>query len=280
MPVESAAMAPPPPLARPPFAPRFPARSLRRGRFRRPFRPAIWALALCALTAAPACSPTDAGAPAAGSAGERPAGQPRLLGDGVEIAAVVSRAAFEREILGFGMPGYHLVVWDEGKAADAALFQVRASDRAVLDALEALGAEPGDALGMDTWEERGDAGSAAPDRVIAGPPVEILVRVPGRDRPLRLEEILEDPGGRGFEMRFGGHRENIPHWHSGCVACLYSCPGSKVGNAAYTVRDYERGTTRFRVKNGVLPPDGTEVTLILRMSPESSAARAEPEGPT
>lgn len=66
-------------------------------------------------------------------------------------------------------------------------------------------------------------------------------------------------------MRFGGHWANLPEWHSGCVVCLYSCPGSKVGNATYTVRDWVEGTTRFQVRRGVLPPDGTPVTIVLRL---------------
>lgn len=206
-----------------------------------------------------ACGGAGAGP---GDAAEEEAPRLRVTGDAVEIPAVVTTGSFERRLL--GMPGYHLIVHDDGKAAGAALFKTPVSDVEVLEALEALGAEPGDVLGMDTWEERHDRDSAAPDAVIEGPPVEILVRVPGREQPLELADFLDDPGGRGFEMRFGGHRANISAWHSGCVACLYSCPGSKVGNATYTVRDYVDEATRFRVKPGVLPPDGTEVTIVLR----------------
>lgn len=67
-------------------------------------------------------------------------------------------------------------------------------------------------------------------------------------------------------MRFGGNRRNIPEWESGCIVCLYSCPGSKVGNARYTVRDYEDGVTRFRVRAGALPRDDTRVGVILRLA--------------
>jgi hypothetical protein len=184
----------------------------------------------------------------------------------VEFPATVSRKAFERELLGMGMPGYHLIVWKAGKAAPAALFRAEVTDLQVLDALESLGTRPGNALGMATWDDRKDPASKAPDQVIAGPPVEILVKVPGRPEPLTLGEILEDPGGRGFDMRFGGHRANIPKWESGCVVCLYSCPGSKVGNARYTVRDWEKGTTHFRVKpNAPLPEDGERVTIVFRL---------------
>jgi hypothetical protein len=194
-----------------------------------------------------------------------PPGPIRVSGRDIEFPAVVTRGSFERELLGLGMPGYHLIVWKDGGAAMASLFRAEVTDTAVLDALERLGAKPGNALGMATWEDRKDPKSKAPDKVIQGPPVEILVRVPGRAAPLTLAQILEDPGGRGFDMRFGGHRANIPRWKSGCVVCLYSCPGSKIGNARYTVRDYVEGTTRFRVKEGVLPEDGTRVGIVLRL---------------
>jgi hypothetical protein len=198
--------------------------------------------------------------------GAAPLGPLRAGAREVEFPATVSRRAFERELLGMGMPGYHLIVWKDGGAAMAALFRAEVTDVQVLDALERLGARPGDALGMATWDERKNPSSKAPDKVIEGPPVEILVRVPGRAAPLTLPEILEDPGGRGFDMRFGGHRANIPKWKSGCVVCLYSCPGSKVGNARYTVRDWVKETTRFRVrKDAPLPADGGRVSVIFRL---------------
>jgi hypothetical protein len=198
------------------------------------------------------------------SRAEERTGGIRVADHEIEFPAVVTAGAFARQL--FGMPGYHLIVWKDGRAASAALFRAEVSDTEVLDALERLGAKPGNALGMATWEERNDPESRAPDAIIAGPPVEILIEVPGRRAPLTLADILEDPGGRGFDMRFGGHRANIPKWKSGCVVCLFSCPGSKVGNARYTVRDYVKGTTRFRVRPGVLPADGTRVEVVLRPS--------------
>jgi hypothetical protein len=223
-------------------------------------RPRSWARCGAVLLAASLCGATcGSGGPSASAKVER------VGSDAVAFRARVSTGSFERRLL--GMPGYHLVVWSHGGAAPASLFEAAVSDVAVLDALEALGARPGNGLPMASWERRDDARDPAPDRVIAGPPVEMTVRVPGRASPLTLEQLLVDPGGRGFAMRLGGHRANIPHWHSGCIVCLYSCPGSKVGNARYTVRDYVRGTTRFAVREGVLPDDGTEVTITLRLLP-------------
>jgi hypothetical protein len=190
----------------------------------------------------------------------------------IEFTARVAAGSFNRRFL---MPGYHAIVWRDGSAAHAALFRAEVTDIQVLDALEALGGKPGDALGMATWEERKDPRSAAPDQVIAGPPVEVFVRMPGRlpgkPRLVPLGDLLEDrgrgPGRGGLDLRLGGHRANIPQWHSGCIVCLYSCPGSKIGNARYTVRDYTKDETRFRARTELLPPDGTRVGIVMRLSP-------------
>jgi hypothetical protein len=187
----------------------------------------------------------------------------RVTQGAIEVPALVHQTGFQQ---GSKMPGYHFLTWEGGRAADEALFLTKATDLQVLEALESLGAVPGNALGTDSWDERRNDSSPAPDKIIEGPTVEVLVRVPGKSAPLTLDEVLVDPGGKGFDMRFGGHRANIPKWKSGCVVCLYSCPGSKVGNASYTVRDFVQGTTRFRVRPGALPEDGTEVTVIFRLS--------------
>ncbi|HEY8022719.1 MAG TPA: YdjY domain-containing protein [Thermoanaerobaculia bacterium] len=197
----------------------------------------------------------------------QPPGQvTRLSPTEIEFTATVTAASFDRR---FPMPGYHAVVWRGGGAAHAALFRADVTDVQVLDALEALGAKPGDALGMATWDERKDAASKAPDQVIAGPPVEVLVRLPGRPRPVPLADLLEDRGAlngaASLELRLGGHRANIPRWHSGCIVCLYSCPGSKLGNTRYTVRDYLKDETRFRARTDLLPPDGTKVGIVVRL---------------
>jgi len=118
---------------------------------------------------------------------------------------------------------------------------------------------------MEAWEERKNPKDRAPDTVIAGPDVEVLLGLPSRTDLIPLASALEDPAGRGLQMRFGGNAANIPKWKSGCIVCLYSCPGSKVGNAKYTVRDYEKGTTHFRSRPIVLPRDGTRVRVVLRL---------------
>jgi hypothetical protein len=180
----------------------------------------------------------------------------------VEFTATVNAKAFDS---GWMMPGYHALVWKGGRMAHAALLQADVTDRQIIEALEGLGAKPGNNLPMEAWEERKNPKDPAPDTVIAGSEVEVLLGLPSRTDLIPLASALEDPAGRGLQMRFGGNAANIPKWKSGCIVCLYSCPGSKVGNARYTVRDYEKGTTHFRSRPIVLPPDGTRVRVVLRL---------------
>ncbi|MGH7451194.1 MAG: YdjY domain-containing protein, partial [bacterium] len=132
-------------------------------------------------------------------------------------------------------------------------------------ALESAGAVAGNNLTMDAWDKRKDPKHPAPQTRIAGTPVEILVWWKELSEPKPLAELLDDPGGRDLDFRFGGNRDLIHHWHSGCLVCLYSCPGSKVGNAAYTVRDYATGATKFSPRKERLPKSGSVVAIIFRV---------------
>lgn len=163
------------------------------------------------------------------------------------------------------VPNYHLLVWDDGSAARESLFSTPVPDTTLIAALESVGAVAGNNLTMDAWDKRKDPKHPAPQTRIAGTPVEILVWWKGLSEPKPLAELLDDPGGRGLDFRFGGNRDLIHHWHSGCLVCLYSCPGSKVGNAAYTVRDYATGTTKFLPRKERLPKSDSAVVLILRL---------------
>jgi hypothetical protein len=163
------------------------------------------------------------------------------------------------------VPNYHLLVWDDGRAAGEALFSTPVADTILIAALEKLGAVAGNNLTMAAWDKRKEATHPAPQTRIAGTPVEIFLWWKGLQQSRALAELLDDPGGRGLDFRFGGNRDLIHHWHSGCLVCLYSCPGSKVGNAAYTVRDYATEVTKFSPQHERLPKSGSDVVLVLRV---------------
>ena len=166
---------------------------------------------------------------------------------------------------------YHLLVWDRGRAASSALFTTAVSDGALHDALLQLGASPGNALNIETWDQRHNPNHSAPDQHVTGTPIDIDILWPDGVSAQPISELLTDPGGRGFDFRFGGHLANQAAWHSGCGVCLYSCPGGKISNAAYTVRDFVEKDTHFRLRPDVPLKDNTRVTLIFRIKKTGSA---------
>jgi len=180
----------------------------------------------------------------------------------IEFPATVHARSFDG---GWMMPGYHAVVSRNGRMAHAALLVADVTDVEILNALETLGAASGGNLPMDAWERRKDPRNPAPDRTVGGAPLQVLLRLPGNSEPVPLAAVLEDPGGRGLDLRLAGNRANIPRWKSGCVVCLYSCPGGKIGNTRYTVRDWSRKVTRFHTRRATLPPDGTRIGVVIRL---------------
>ena len=92
----------------------------------------------------------------------------------------------------------------------------------------------------------------------------IRVEWDGWDAPRELGDLLRDPGGEGVAFRFGGNEEHDDAWESGCIACLYSCPGGVISNERYTIRDKVRGATDFTPLEE-LPPDETEVSVVLEL---------------
>jgi hypothetical protein len=162
-------------------------------------------------------------------------------------------------------PHYHAVVWKGGGAAREALLTTSVDDATLYDALVAIGAVPGNNLTMSAWNDRRDPRATAPQARVKGTPVDLLVQWEGISRPLPLKDLLIDRGGRGIDMRFGGNRALIPEWRSGCIACLYSCPGGKVSNHAYTIRDYLDGRTSFSVNYSVVPKGKRPALVIFRL---------------
>ena len=185
----------------------------------------------------------------------------------VRVLAELQPAAFSGGFIKW-TPNYHAVVWKEGKASGEALLSAYADDASVYDALVAIGGEPGNNLTMAAWNDRKDPKSTAPDERVEGSPVDIFVWWPKLSRPLPLKDLLMDPAGRGIDMRFGGNKALIPEWRSGCIACLYSCPGGKVSNHAYTIRDYMKGTTRFSVNFSRVPRGKTRAVVLFRLRGE------------
>ncbi len=84
--------------------------------------------------------------------------------------------------------------------------------------------------------------------------------------------MLVDSAGLGLDMRFGGNKALIAEWQSGCIICLYSCPGGKISNRAYTIRDYVKSPQNFSVDFSRVPKGNHKALVIVRLKDNASAA--------
>lgn len=163
------------------------------------------------------------------------------------------------------MSGYHLIVWKKGKAAAASLFQAEVSDRKLLRRLTVMGAKPSNNLKLECWSCRQDRGHPAPDLKAEGPVISVEYRLPNEKKWTPVYKLFVGIDLADVDFRFTGNEKFIDVWKSGCISCLYSCPGGKISNAAYTIRDYTKSNTRFRLVETGLPRQGSRVMLKMTL---------------
>ncbi len=160
--------------------------------------------------------------------------------------------------------GYHALVYEGGAAAAKALLTTPVSDLEVAEKLRELGAQDEGGVPMAAWNLRHLPLVRAPGSRVAGTPLRILAEWEGWESPRDFSALLEDPGGQGVAFRFGGNEEHDPLWESGCIVCLFSCPGGVISNERYTIRDHVRGLTHFSPAVD-LPERDTPVTVTIEL---------------
>ena len=157
---------------------------------------------------------------------------------------------------------YHGLVHIDGGAAARSLFTTAVPDSTLARVFRDMGAEDGGGVPMAAWNLRWVPLVPQPSARVKGTPVSVTVEWEGSGGPVPLSELLQDPGGQGIDLRFGGNEEHDDEWHSGCIFCLYSCPGGVISNAAYSIRDHQRGATLF-MPTDRMPPEGTRVRITF-----------------
>lgn len=187
----------------------------------------------------------------------------------ISFPAELRLEAFTKK--GFAPLGHHLITWKGGLAGKHALLRSQVSDRAVLDALESLGAKPGNNLVAESWTERANPDHTAPDLHAKGPrlAIKLVIRRPKLPpQTIPVEKLLVDVDKRGFDWRLAGNRDLIARWRSGCVVCLQSCPGSKIANAKATMRHLHANASRFKLSKLALElGEGAQVQVEIRILP-------------
>lgn len=179
----------------------------------------------------------------------------------VRIPATVQPNAMARP---FGVQGHHAIVWKGGGARTMALFVSEVSDHDVRAALNALGARAGENLTEDSWNARRDPNNREPDKRVRGTPIDVFIEWNGTRLP--LADVLAEKGHPrpALDFRYGGNERFQKDFKSGCIVCLYSCPGGAIGNHAHPIRDYVHDGVVYSSIPSRLPPSGSKVIIILK----------------
>ena len=179
----------------------------------------------------------------------------------VSFPAVVQPGAMDRPL---GVKGHHAVVFRDGRAATWALFKSDVSDLDVRRALEKLGAKAGENLTAESWTRRKDMTRGDADLVVDGTPIVAFVAW-GHNR-VTLDSLVSEGQSPSatLDLRYGGNERFRETFRSGCIICLYSCPGGAIGNRAYTIRDSVRDGVIFHARQNRLPRAGSRVQIILK----------------
>ena len=188
----------------------------------------------------------------------------------VRITARVQPDALE--CLFGGVKGHHAIVWEGGRADRCALFASTTSDLDVRTALESVGARAGENLSLDSWNARDDRSNPEPDKRVLGTPIEVFVEWNGSRGRIPLSRLIAEAGRDrpAFDFRYGGNARYRNDFKSGCIVCLYSCPGGAIGNHAHPIRDYVRDGVVYSSQPDRLPPAGTAVNIIFKVRTEAS----------
>jgi len=182
----------------------------------------------------------------------------------VRFTAISQPDAMDRTFATGGVKGHHAITWKGGSAHSRALFVSDASDHDVRVALNALGAKAGENLTEDCWNARENAKNPEPDKRVNGTPIDVFVEWNGHRIP--LQELIAEKGHVTpmLDFRYGGNERFQKDFKSGCIVCLYSCPGGAIGNRAHPIRDYVRDGVVYSSVPPRMPPDGTRVTIVLK----------------
>lgn len=180
----------------------------------------------------------------------------------VIIDAEKKEVIVEAEVNGkyFNSPTRHGVVFEGGSNGDKAVLRGLCDEREFYQALIDIGAEPGNNLTVEDMKL---------GKTVEGQKLDVFVTWDGLGREIPFADIIKSADSRTMDLRFGGNFENAKARRTGCILCLDSCAVGIVSDAAYETGAVEMKKVDRFGREDVLPADGTKVSVIFRISPNS-----------
>ncbi|MBR1672774.1 MAG: hypothetical protein IJ702_07595 [Fretibacterium sp.] len=163
-------------------------------------------------------------------------------------------------------PTKHALSFIEGGNGEKSVLRALVSELDFHQALLDLGAKPGDNIKMEDMKAK----SSKEGKAAEGDKVAVFLTWEGSNGEVPLDDAIvsEVAGGtpRPLDLRFSGNLEFAKRNRPGCFVCLDSCAAGVVTNAAWPTGALNNREVSFRGNGEVLPPDGTPVSVIVRLT--------------
>ncbi len=178
--------------------------------------------------------------------GPPPDGEIRIVGDAIEFQGFFQPEVYRNHPVRFH--GHHAITYLGGSMAPKALITTEVPDRKVAEFLSRLGLDSAGGIPAKAWSLKDDPGANEPDLRAQGTRLHVLIRFKTAKKSdwIPLQDLLSDHGEPSqLDLRFADNRQWIDLYQSGCIVCLSSCPGSKIANHNYTIRENDQGPMDF-----------------------------------
>lgn len=165
-------------------------------------------------------------------------------------------------------PTKHAMSFYKGGNGEKSIMRALVSELDFHKALLDLGAVPGDNIKAEDMKAR----SSKEGKSAEGSKAEVFITWEGSDgklKEVKLDDAIisdvKDGEPRPFDIRFSGNLEFAEKFRPGCFICLDSCAAGICTNASWPTGALNNKEVSFRGSSKVLPPDGTPVSVIVRL---------------
>ena len=149
----------------------------------------------------------------------------------------------------------HAIVAKSGKNNEQSMFVSYANQNDLYDALEKIGAKPGNNVTMDNMGKE----------AVKGDKIDLTFKFQGSDNELGINDVIKDSSGKEIDIRFGGNQKPAKDMNTGCMTCLQSCPLGITSNASQLIGADEKDGVKYTLADSV-PADKTPVVITYKLA--------------
>lgn len=165
----------------------------------------------------------------------------------------------------FVSPTKHALSFIEGGNGEKSIMRALVSELDFHQALLDIGAKPGNNITMDDMKAK----SSSEGKAAEGDKLAVFLTWEGSNGEVPLDDAVvsevADGEPRPLDLRFSGNLEFAKRSRPGCFICLDSCAAGISTNAAWPTGALNNKEVSFHGNGKVLPPDGTPVSVIVRL---------------